>query len=79
VVGVRSAKGTGLEDDLQAVTVGEDDVHTRVDRQTVILVVDGGLVDGDTGGMMAGDGGHPAVAFPYNERPGSNTAILSLS
>jgi hypothetical protein len=34
----------------RAVTVGEDDVLTRVDRQTVVLVVDGGLIDCDTSG-----------------------------
>jgi hypothetical protein len=26
----------------------------------------------------AGDGGHPAVAFPYNERPGANSMPASL-
>jgi hypothetical protein len=33
----------------RAVTVGEDDVFTGVYSQTVVLVVDGGLIDGDTG------------------------------
>jgi hypothetical protein len=49
VLEARSA-GKFWEMTYRAVTVGECDVLTGVDRQTVILVVDGGLVDGDTGG-----------------------------
>jgi hypothetical protein len=34
----------------RAITVGEGNVLTGVDCQTIVLVVDGGLVDCDTGG-----------------------------